>query len=392
VAAVRTVALLCAVVAAACAPDPHHEVSASGAGAYEPSLAVFSDGFAVAWYDTRDGYGQIYERALDASGQPAGPEIRLTNSRYDAYEADIHPIEALPPGGSFVVGWYEKTPTGMVPYLGVWSRNGAARWMQALAARGRNTVVRVSGTSIYAAWIVDETDPRASVWAGWWNADGKIIVAPRRIADAGKTTYNLNAALGPNDAHGLPEALLVLDATAGTRADEVFLVEDDGAHAQVTRLTPDDGHASKYPDLALSGTRTALTWFDTKDGNEEVYLRVGSRSDLAQPDALTGARVTSTKGHSIGAYAAWNGDRVGLAWCDDTPGQHEVYFAEFDAAGAPQGEPRRLTDTRAGSLIPSIHPWRDGFVLAWNEYEGPGGHEEGGRSQVLVRLITGERP
>lgn len=46
-----------------------------------------------------------------------------------------------------------------------------------------------------------------------------------------------------------------------------------------------------------------------------------------------------------------------------------------------------LTQTRAGSLIASIHPWRTGFVLGWNEYEGTSDHDPGGRSQVLLRMI-----
>jgi hypothetical protein len=362
-------------------------VTASAAGAYEPSLAVFADGFAVAWYDTRDGHGEIYERPLDLDGAPAGPELKLTSSRYDAYEADIHPVETLAPGVGFVVGWYEKTPQGTVPYLGVWSRNGASRWTRAVAERGRNTVVRVRGATIYAAWIVDETSPRAGVWAGWWDTDGRSIVAPRRIADAGETTYNLNAALGPDDTHGLPQALVVFDATAGTKTDEVFLVEDDGAHARTSRLTADDGFQSKYPDLALSDGRTALTWFDAKDGNQEVYLRVGTLPSLLNADGDQATRVTRTTGHSIGAYAAWNGARLGLAWCDDSTGQHEIYFQDYSAAGAPLSAARRLTDTRTASLIPSIRPWKSGFALAWNEYRGDGSHDAEGRSQVMVRLV-----
>jgi hypothetical protein len=186
---------------------------------------------------------------------------------------------------------------------------------------------------------------------------------------------------------GVPTALVVFDAKVGTKAEELHLAEDDGLHARVTRLTPDDGFASTYPDLAIAGARAALTWFDAKDGNEEVYLRVATRSELARPDALTGSRVTITTGHSIGAYTAWNRDRLGLAWCDDTVGQHEIYFQEFDRDGTARGNAQRLTETRAGSLIPSIHAWRNGFVVAWNEWEGAGGHDAEGRSQVLLRIL-----
>jgi hypothetical protein len=382
-------AALVTALTAACSSDSLVEVTPPDAMAFEPSVAVFHDGFAVAWYDTRHGHGELYQQALDEHGQRRGTDVRLTTGTRDAYEADVHAVEGLPNGGGFVVGWYEKgVDKAMVPRLGLWSRNAAARWITTLSARGRNPVVRVRGELVFAAWVENEVPPAAGLWTGWWNLRGERVVAPRRIADAGQTTYNLNAALVDGAAgRGVPTALVVFDAKVGTKAEELHLAEDDGLHARVTRLTPDDGFASTYPDLAIAGARAALTWFDAKDGNEEVYLRVATRSELARPDALTGSRVTITTGHSIGAYTAWNRDRLGLAWCDDTVGQHEIYFQEFDRDGTARGNAQRLTETRAGSLIPSIHAWRNGFVVAWNEWEGAGGHDAEGRSQVLLRIL-----
>ena len=378
-----------AVVTAGCGSPRIGEVTGTYGQAWEPSLATFGDGLAVAWYDTRDGHGELYEQALDADARPYGEAVRLTTGRRDAYEPDIHAVEGTGTGDGFVIAWYEKSDQGTFePRLGFWSRNGAARWIKTLAPHGRNTVARVHGELVFAAWVGDEVAPAAGLWTGWWNVHGETVVAPRRVADAGTTTYNLNAALRTGDGgHGLPVAFVVFDAIVRTKAEELYVVEDDGARAQVTRLTPDDGFASTYPDLALSGPRTALTWFDAKDGNEEVYLSVGTLQTLLRPDALIASRITNTKGHSIGAYTAWNGDRLGLAWCDDTEAQPEVYFAEFSAAGTRRGEVQRLSNTLADSLIPAIHPWRSGFAVTWNEYQGTGGHDGQGRSQVMLKLL-----
>ena len=78
-------------------------------------------------------------------------------------------------------------------------------------------------------------------------------------------------------------------------------------------------------------------------------------------------RITTTPGASIGAYLAWNGERIGLAWCDDSVGNYEVFFQSFDASGDPIAPPRRLSDTPTSSMIPAIEPWREGFALAWDE-------------------------
>jgi len=382
-------AVAAAVGSAGCESTGPGVVSAPNAIAFEPSLAAFRDGLAVAWYDNRDGHGELYQQALDADGRLRGTEVRLTTGTPDAFEPDIQAVEGTQGGDSFVLGWYEKNAAGAYePRLGLWSRNGAARWIKTLAARGRNPVVRVHGDLVFVAWVEDEVAPAAGVWTGWWNVRGEAVVAPRRVADAGKTTYNLNAALTSDSrGHGVPVAFVAFDATVRTRAEEIFVVEDDGEHAQVTRLTADDGFASKYPDLALSGSHAALTWFDVKDGNEEVYLSVSPLATLVRADAMAGTRVTTTKGHSIGAYAAWNGDQVGLTWCDDTVGQHEIYLARFDPTGRRLGDTQRLTNTTPDSLIPAIRPWRSGFALVWIEYLGKDDHEARGRSQALVKLV-----
>jgi hypothetical protein len=385
----RAVLAALLVATAACGTSPAFvEVTNDNAMAFEPSVAVFRDGFMVAWYDMRFGHGEIYEQRLDAAGQRQGAETRLTTGTQDAYEADVHAVEGAPGGDAFAIGWYEKAGPGTYSArLGLWSRNGAARWMTTLSPHGRNTVTRVQGELIFAAWIEDEAPPNAGLWTGWWNLKGDVVVAPRRIADAGKTTYNLNAAIvpGPPD-RGVPTALVAFDTNVHTKANEVFIAEDDGMDVRVARLTPDDGFPSAYPDLAISGTRAAVTWFDEKDGNQEVYLGVGPIDALGTPDALKSSRVTTTPGHSIGAYPAWTGNRLGLAWCDDTPGQHEIYFAEFSATGAPNGETRRITNTRPDSLIPAIQAHDHGWVVTWIEYEGTS-HNGNGRSQVLLTLV-----
>ena len=382
-------AVAAAVGSAGCDATGPGAVTTPKAIAFEPSLATFRDGLAVAWYDTRDGYGELYQQAIEADGRLRGTEVRLTTGMPEAFEPDIQAVEGTPGGDGFVIGWYEKNAEGAYePRLGLWSRNGAARWIKTLAARGRNTVIRVHGELVFAAWVEDEVAPAAGLWTGWWNVRGEMVVAPRRVADAGKTTYNLNAALTSDSrGHGVPVAFIAFDALVRTKAEEIYVVEDDAEHAQVTRLTADDGFGSKYPDLALSGSHAALTWFDVKDGNEEVYLSVSPLATLVRTDAVAGTRVTTTKGHSIGAYTTWNKDTVGLAWCDDTVGQHEIQFAKFDVTGTRLGGIQRLTDTTPDSLIPAIRPWRSGFALAWIEYVGTDDHDARGRSQILLKLV-----
>jgi hypothetical protein len=365
-----------------CGPRPQ-QISESGFGAYEVSVSAWPDGLVVAWYDTRDGNAEVYVRLLDAAGQPTGGERRLTHTVTESYEADVAATR-----DGFAVAWYEKSRVGL-PHaqLAWWHRNGdgGPLWQDSLSAPerpSRNAVVRAHGDALFAAWIESDGRGGEHVRAGWWNLDGSVRLAPVTLGAAGDTTWNLNAAVD-----GGGTALVVFDARVGTYADELYLAElaPDGGTALV-RLSDDDGRHSKYPDLALGGDDSAaLTWFDERDRNREVYLAMGSLAELRSGGVATARRVTTTPGESIGAYVAVNAGRIGLAWCDDSGGAFDIYTQTFRADGTLEAPPARVA-TNAQSLIPAIHAWGGGFVAAWTELEGAP-HERANRSEVVVAFV-----
>jgi len=358
---------------AACSARPA-QISSSRKGAYEVALTALGDGFVVAWYDTRDGNGEIYMRLLDAKGRPAGPERRLTNSPDDSFEASIDRL-----GDGFVIGWYDESEQGQqTAKIGLWSRDGTSRWVRTFDSGTRNPVVRTAATGIFCAWVKMEGDGHEAVFAGWWDEQGRPKAPPVRLGPASKTTWNMNAAI---DEQGIP--WVVFDTEVSTRASEVYVAKVDGS-ATAVRLTKDDGAPSKYPDLAIgAGGRMALSWQDERDGNVEVYLLTGVLGDLSGEIDGRSRRVTNTPGETIGAYLAWNGDRIGLSWSDKISGQHEVYFESFDATGMPREAARRLTGNTTWSLVPAIRPRGDGFALAWNEYQPESVEVHNGGSEVF---------
>jgi hypothetical protein len=309
-----------------------------------------------------------------------GDERRLTQTATESYEAEV---TATPDG--FAVSWYEKSPVGP-PHaqLAWWRRdgNGMPLWHHELSAPqtpSRNAVVRAHGDALFVVWIEGDRASGEQVRAGWWNLDGSVRTESVTLGAASPTTWNLNAAVAADGT-----AFVVYDARIGTFADELFLAElaPDG-HPDLRRVSDDDGRHSKYPDLALGDGFAALTWFDERDGNREVYLATASLADLRSRGTTGARRVTTTPGASIGAYVAVNGGRIGLAWCDDSGGSYDIYTQTFRPDGSPQAPAARLS-TNAESMIPAIRPWRSGFITTWNELEGelrPGGNN---RSEVVV--------
>lgn len=336
-------------------------------GAYEASVASWKDELAVAWYDTRGRHAQIYARFDEGAPRRMG-EMMLTHGKRHAYEPSLQVTS-----DRLIVAWYDKVPGSgeLTARLGAWDKQGKPLWQRRLSVSGhfgRNPVVRVDGDAIFCAWLEAAKGRNPSVWVAWFDFEGRPKIAPRRAADASRDTWNLNAAI-----EGERQAWVVFDAHPGTRKPELFALRADPSAIRLRRLSADDGFASVYPDIAFEGSRVAVTWFDERDGNQEVYLFAGEKGELfrgADEQALDARarRVTTTPGASIGAYVAWNGRRGGLAWCDNTSGQYEIFFQQFDEDGAATASTGRLTHTEAWSLVPAIVPWEHGFALAWNEY------------------------
>ena len=365
------------------------QVSHSGKGAYEASLQTAPGGFVVAWHDYRDGNAEIYARVLDVDRHQVGPEVRLTRSETLSFEADVDVI-----GEDLVVAWYERPREGAKEaWVGRWTRSGESRWKRRLSRPdddGRNPLVQVIGEKLFCAWL-EKHGGETEVWGRWFDVTGAPLAKRARLGLAGGTTWNLNAVSRPDGS-----LWVVFDAVVGTQAAELYLVEVappvDGQPTRTVRLTADDGYASTYPDIDVGheSGRIALTWFDERDGNREIYLAVLSEKALAvgQIEAQR-VRVTNNPGQSIGAYLAWNGDRIGLAWSDEVDGQHEIFFTSFDASGRSSEAPQQLTANPTASLIPAIAPWDEGFALVWNEdvIDERGTHETGGNSEVVFSLV-----
>lgn len=372
----------------ACVPAPW--VTTPRMLAYDVSLGVEGNALSVAWHGGNDGHDSLWIQPLDANDRATSAPLRLTDGTRDAFEPDLQLLD-----GDAVVAWYEKDEGGgLRAWVGRFDASGKARWREPVSApghQGRNTVVRVDDDGLHVAWLesardakpVDPVEVRTTILDG----SGRRKIEPLVVGAASQDTWNLNAARAPDGT-----LLIVFDAHTASRAKELHVARVTGNASQVSPLGADDGFDSTYPDIALSRDRVALAWSDARDGNSEIYLAVGTMGDLTTDLARHTRRVTQTAGASIGAYLAWNGPRLLLAWCDDTPGQLEVFRQEFDARGQPVTPVEQITRTSTESQVPSVRAAGAGFALAWTERRAlpataPGGHSPTATSRVRVERV-----
>lgn len=348
------------------------QVSESGFGAFEADIEVLGDGerAVVAWYDTRNELADIYLRELDSGLRATGPEIRLTRSQATAYEPDV-----AVNGQHIAIAWYEKLVSGQRQVKLALLDSQLRVLHESLIStpdKDAMTPVLVSTSSgFYLAWLQSEfasveNEPFYEIVGLRLDAQGQASSQIQTLASASQTTWNINAE-SQGDA-----VTLVYDAEFATAASELYAIEVSDDASRLLQLTADDGYASKYPDLAVNDGVAALTWFDNLIGNYEIYLAILPQSELLSdsiPDQLEllAERVTYSRGDSIGAYLAWQGDRLMLSWSEPVQDIYEIFYRSWDAAGESQMGARALTRSGFNSYIPSIAPFRSGFAVAWNE-------------------------
>ena len=105
--------------------DPR-QVTRSGSGAFEPSLAIQNDEVIIAWHDDRMGQDEIFLTRLNGQLDSVAGEFRLTNTNDYSYEADVASM-----GNNIAVAWYDKDlDDGLAVKLGLWDRDLRPIWIK----------------------------------------------------------------------------------------------------------------------------------------------------------------------------------------------------------------------------------------------------------------------
>jgi hypothetical protein len=364
--------------------------------AYEVSAAWVNGRPAVAWYGGRLPHEAIFLQFADLNGRATARPIQLTDASRDAYEPSLQALS-----GDVIVAWYEQetaprgAPRRQWALLARFDATGRKLWQRQLSGEGVNgriPVVRVVGEQIEVAWLEEPADASPMLRVAGLDGKGNWRQAPRDAAVVGRDSWNLNAAIAPDGAFHV-----VFDSSHGSAAKELHWVVVKGDRVEDHRVSRDDGAESAYPDIAFDAQRYAVTWFDSRDGNQEVYLRCGSLGSAGLPglglqlDDPSAYRVTRTPEESIGAYVTWYKGRIELAWTEGRDMHRALRRQPFDRDCRPLGGAQRVDSAGAEAGIPSLASSPAGLALAWNGQRGDPstpvhGHSRKLSSVVLLRI------
>jgi len=134
------------------------------------------------------------------------------------------------------------------------------------------------------------------------------------------------------------------------------------------RLTNDTGDC--YVSLngsrcvAISGSTLHIVWSDERDGNREIYYK---RSPDAGTSWRTDTRFTNNPLSSWRPSIASYGPVIHVVWCEEAPGNFEIYYKRSTDNGTNWGPNIRLTFDSLRSWAPSMALYGNILHVVWAE-------------------------
>ena len=134
-----------------------------------------------------------------------------------------------------------------------------------------------------------------------------------------------------------------------------------GADVRITN-DPDYGYA---PSLVWTGTEYGVSWWDNRDGNDEIYFaRIAASGTKVGGDV----RISNYPSNSGAPSLVWAGTEYGVSWYDYRDGNFEIYFARIAANGTKIGGDVRITNDPNDSYSPSLVWTGTEYGVSWYDY------------------------
>ncbi len=140
------------------------------------------------------------------------------------------------------------------------------------------------------------------------------------------------------------------------------LLDANGAPVGEPRRVSTGGDNANAPRLVRAVNGFVVVWYDTRDGNTEIYAAALDENGDRQGENI---RVTDDAHPSVLPQIAAGPLDFGVTWQDRRAGNHEIWFQHLDFLGRPTGSPVRISDDPANSFGPSIAWDGNRFGIAW---------------------------
>ena len=300
-----------------------------------PSIAVAGSLVHVAWNDRRiNNQSEIFYKRSTDGGTTWGSDTRLT------FDTNSSAYPSIAASGNFVCLTYSDNRNNSkmeIYYMhstnsgDTWSAETRLTYAQVVA---QFSCISLSGQNIGIAWH----DRR----------DGTGEIYYKRSTNLG-ATWSVDTRLSFDTAMSTWPSIVVngsmihvawYDMRDGNYEIYYKRSTDGGTNwGAETRLTNDAAY-STYPTLAVSGSNVHLVWYDSRDGNTEIYYKFSSNSGVSWG---TDTRLTNDAGTSLYPFIAITNTTLHVIWTENRDGNPEIYYKR-NPTGNPIGITQISTD------------------------------------------------
>ncbi len=218
--------------------------------------------------------------------------------------------------------------------------------------------IAVSGNNVHVAWQ-DMRDGNYEIYYKH-SADGGITwSADIRLTNDAGNSKSPSVAVSGNIIH-----IVWFDSRDGD--EEIYYKRStDGGitWSADTRLT-DCAGISQNPSVAVVGNVVHVVWFDERDGNAEIYYNRSADGGVTWGGDT---RLTNATGNSYTPCIAVSGSNVHVAWHDSRDGNEEIYYKRSADGGTNWGADVRLTNAAGNSALASIAVSGNNIHIAWQD-------------------------
>jgi hypothetical protein len=313
----------------------------------------------VVWYDNRDGNYEIYYKRSADGGVSFEADSRLTNNTASSFSPSVS-VSGL----VVHVIWNDRRDGNYEIYYKR-STDAGISWgadtrLTNNSAHSQFSSVAVSGSAVHVVWR-DIRDGNYEIYYKSSIDGGVSFGADTRL------TNNLSGSDGPSvSVSGSAVHVVWYDSRDGNYEIYYKRSIDGGiSWGAETRLTNNSFLSTKV-SVAVSGSVLNVTWVDTRDSYNEIYYK---RSTDGGTSWEADTRLTIHTGTSSASdpSVSVSGSVVHVVWHDDRDGNTEIYYKSSSDGGVSFGTDTRLTNNTAGSYYSFVSASGSVVHVIWQE-------------------------
>ena len=217
----------------------------------------------------------------------------------------------------------------------------------------------IVGDRIYIAWDDDSSGNSEILYIQSIDG-GKSFSSPQNLSNnAGKSRNATMAALGD-------EVYIFWDDDTPGNAEIFYRVSRDGGQtfSPLINLSQDPGR-SILPKIALSSSQSLyIVWQDDTPGNREVLY---ARSTDGGRTFTAAQNLSQNSGRSLSPVIAVTDQNIHVAWEDNTPGNHEIFYVHSSDDGLNFSSAQNLSRSPSFSAAPNLAASKNSVYVTWTE-------------------------